>query len=73
MKVKNLLALILIASPALELVASAPAGKCFCSRICDYRNQKPDDQPVQGENGIVFCKIWDKNNYNKRCTAKKRR
>jgi hypothetical protein len=70
---KHLLLLSLLCTALSIDAVSAPAGKCFCSRICDYRDQKPDDKPViDEENGIKFCKIWDKNNYKKRCLAKRR-
>ncbi|MFZ5953850.1 MAG: hypothetical protein ACOYT8_01980 [Candidatus Dependentiae bacterium] len=74
---KCLLSLLVFAGFATSFVHSryqeAPQGKCFCSRICEYRDQKPDDKPITDEeSGITFCKIWDKNNYKKRCLAKKR-
>lgn len=71
--VKRFLLITALCATVTAGASSAPAGKCFCSRICDYRDQKPDDKPVvDEENGIKFCKIWDKNNYKKRCLAKRR-
>lgn len=70
MNIKYLLSLIALLSISsyVAMATQAPAGQCYCSRICGYRNIKPADKPVQdADTGLYFCKIWDKKNYNKRC------
>ncbi|KIX85000.1 hypothetical protein J120_04690 [candidate division TM6 bacterium JCVI TM6SC1] len=45
--------------------------KCYCSRICEFREKKPEDKCVYVENDpngkYCYCKEWDRDNYKDRC------
>lgn len=43
--------------------------KCFCSRVCEYRDIEDSDSPIW-HNDICYCKQWDLDHYYKRCVKK---